>query len=97
MSLARNVSALSTTAECVSGVVSAAVTRESECPGFPESKVAQVTDDDEELVRLRADAEQVGIVDSSKLSVEQLRRALADRRRGLDPKQAEQEATGEQH
>ena len=56
-----------------------------------------VTDDNEELVRLRTRATHVGIPDSSSLSLEQLRRALAERERGLDPKQTEQEATGEQH
>lgn len=53
--------------------------------------------DDEELQELRRRAELVGIRRGWKMTAEQLRIALAERHRGLDPKQAEERATGEQH
>ncbi|MGW4589716.1 hypothetical protein ACWEKJ_20530 [Amycolatopsis thermoflava] len=51
----------------------------------------------DDLEMLRLEAERKGLRGVSRMDVDQLRRALAERRRGLDPKQAEEQATGEEH
>ncbi|MDQ0382917.1 hypothetical protein [Amycolatopsis thermophila] len=51
----------------------------------------------DDLERLRLEAERKGLRRVSQMNADQLRRALAERGRGLDPKQAEEQATGEEH
>jgi hypothetical protein len=53
--------------------------------------------EDETLRQLRREADFAGIEGCTAMNADQLRAALHERHRGLDPKQAHQQATGEQH
>jgi hypothetical protein len=51
----------------------------------------------EDVTELREQAELVGIADTGAMSAEQLKVAIAERHRGLDPAQAREVATGIHH